>query len=1670
MAISLFPKRPKTKDLRGPAFPERNLSLEDVQASVSGKTTKPDVGQSMGANTFQQGAELMGGRKPLGPEKPMFVADVHDVGELEKSGEEAQKDMIIDPTEVFDQHRRRLEEEAEKWGVVTPQMSDYVKQINREKEEKFISEREKRGDFFASDMTVGFAPRTFFIPPDVTPEALSIAIVEERLDEINRKYLSKLPEGTPVGMLGKRLDPEATGRRLLSAIPFMPDILKRVEDPKERVIQESIERVTPRPIAFKAATVILDVARIVGEFKLVTAALKLPIGPLATTARGRAMIDLSKEYMKNHPYTSGLIGSEIVFNAHEASGQIARGKLEPEGFAMATAEALIFHSGYEFVYKPVDRGVQKFFTVRQNIESRSITASRGEISDVFANRGPTANPKRFNEISKAVYQNSDDIGRKLMKGRGKPIKLHYTVEVPGGGTSPAGALLKKARKGLKQFTEQVFVPSGKSNVSQIRVSGGKKARTMRYILTNGEQVKVVSNGKKLSVYATPGIDKPSLEGFYKSISTEFNVGGSDIRALPPERNVEYVPESAELKFVVDVSIDPIVSEFRKDLESKTELQEKAALEPSDAKKRSSEFLARSREVQNIEKELQEAEAKLDLQRATFTGLSTGPTGESIDLQPLTNKRTGELAEVSGERGGPIFAQQGDDISKSLGFESSEDLRSLQPEIQKNREILKGMEQDVAEIKGRLREAKKIRNQAKTAIKDAQRSVPATEKKAKKDLIPKGPSRAELKADLIEAESLPPSEARDAAVAQIKEAIAASGTPLEVARRGETAAHKKMRNLQKSNKALTKELHNLTNRQTAKKLDKTIRTAKLPEKVRKELEPLRKSLAKPGSKIRGITELANLISRQPENHVSHQVLDFVRSLNGKRMSSLTAKDLALIDDLLSSFVKSEHLANKIIIRGEKKNIDDVVKEALANVNLRHESKNNALTGLDSMQKESDGTRVGNLATIESYNMELKAEILDGKLSGIIKDVMYNEVNAGVDKQFRFEHQAEDFFKDKLEGIDISGWSHSFNKKAKNVHKVTIKISGNRTLSMSKGERVALFLHTLNEDNLRHLVEGGISFERTPSKIIELNNNDILVIQGILTDDEMTVAAAINEYFNAVQKPALNAESRPLMGHDVAREPDYFKIRTNFLDKFNSDILRQNIINQTLEGQGMFEERVQADNAIILEDVFTATYKSIKRSGAFIGLASPVRNMRLLLQNDEFLIGMRNAGKNAYVKDMKEYVDRIEGDPIKFDNISSLTIEAINKLDVGILGLNPFVMANQPISLLAAGTEMSMADLSKGIAEKDVDIEKYTIQVGKTRAKMHKWSPQIRDRLDGNVSREMGEVAHVGAPMRFWTGKTVVSQKFMAGVTKFDTEAIGGIWEGIEIETKRLHPDLKGDDFYRHVAERHWEVVRKTQPTFHIKDRSTIGMRRGTLTRLLTKYSSQRNKNYIILRRSGEKYNRSGKTAKDKAIFAKTIAIVTLLTPMMLMANRELRGKLYGRKEKRTMFGRALDIIEVNLGNIYVLGAAVASLRSKVEKGPFAGYEINTTLLGVVNELISDIATLIRAGIQKSTGETYQKGEHKNEEKWKVSAKKGLIETTEDIAKIRGIPLHSIRKLTESGFKKIQEGNISEERKDLLKRKKALEEKNSDKKKLLLKKRKKLLKEQKARKKALLKERQ
>ncbi len=763
------------------------------------------------------------------------------------------------------------------------------------------------------------------------------------------------------------------------------------------------------------------------------------------------------------------------------------------------------------------------------------------------------------------------------------------------------------------------------------------------------------------------------------------------------------------------------------------------------------------------------------------------------------------------------------------------------------------------------------------------------------------------------------------------------------------------------------------------------------------------------KLNKLRRLAEFIEREPENQVPDKVLSRLKTLSDVPLRDLTVDDIEAITGSVAHLVKLNELKNKIIIKNKLKDFDEVKTAAVSNVSRRTDKLDGSITGLDSRQQEHESGLARRIFGTDSYNAELKAEILDGVEDGVIQQVIYNGIDDGVKEQFKFQHEAEDFFKDRLKGLDIDNFSRMFKKKEKDLNKFEVKISTGDTLTMTKGERIAFELHNRNARNMKHVLKGGFSFQGTPSKIIKITEEDVVAILKDITPNEKKVADAIHEYLNTVQKDAINKVSVDLLGHEIAREPDYFPIRTNFLDRFKDKLIKTgNFSKISLEGLGIFKERQSASNALIIEDAFSTVYKSMHQVSAYVGLAKPLRSARALLDDNDFQIAVRSVGRKDYINSFNLYLDRVEGDSLRLDNVDKLVQQLINKLDVAILGLNPWVMAKQPISYMLAATEMEMKYVSGSFGFNPSKAEI---------AEIKKYSPHLRDRFEGNVTREMGEIAQVGRPKKFFTGKEVVSRVFMSGISEFDKAAIASIWRATKKQVSAESPDLKGDEFFEKVADMSWKTIRRTQPTFHVKDRSTIGASKNVFVRLATKYSSQRNKNWMIIRRAFERYNRSKKTAKDKSDLAQALFLVTIMAPLLLITTDHLRDKFLGRREKEKLLKKASEgFININFGNIYFLGTGMNSLISKINKGTFSGYDINDPLTSTMDDIIDTLANGYRSIGQAVREEKFKSGKRRGQLKWKKSLGQFLKGSLDLTGQLTGVPIKSVRKLLLAGVKK------------------------------------------------------
>jgi len=256
-----------------------------------------------------------------------------------------------------------------------------------------------------------------------------------------------------------------------------------------------------------------------------------------------------------------------------------------------------------------------------------------------------------------------------------------------------------------------------------------------------------------------------------------------------------------------------------------------------------------------------------------------------------------------------------------------------------------------------------------------------------------------------------------------------------------------------------------------------------------------------------------------------------------------------------------------------------------------------------------------------------------------------------------HSFQDLMRERLKGLNIKPWSKAFNKKIKDMEKVKIALPSGRTIEMTKAERVSFYLHSLNQNNTRHILGGGYSFSETPSVIVKLNGEDLDSIVGSLTPEERQVAEVFYDWFNTIQKAAINEVSVDLNGHEIAREPDYFPIRTNFLDRFHDNLIKSgNFSQMTLEGMGIFKERQSASNALIIDDVFIAAYKSMKKVASYVGLASPLRSAKSLLSDNDFQI----LESNLYAR----YIDSLKADSVALA-VSMKVVTAILHVQQGFV---------------------------------------------------------------------------------------------------------------------------------------------------------------------------------------------------------------------------------------------------------------------------------------------------------------------------------------------------------------------------------------------------------------------
>jgi hypothetical protein len=588
------------------------------------------------------------------------------------------------------------------------------------------------------------------------------------------------------------------------------------------------------------------------------------------------------------------------------------------------------------------------------------------------------------------------------------------------------------------------------------------------------------------------------------------------------------------------------------------------------------------------------------------------------------------------------------------------------------------------------------------------------------------------------------------------------------------------------------------------------------------------------------------------------------------------------------------------------------------------------------------------------------------------------------------------------------------------------------------RMALYLHSLNDQNMKHIANGGITIpdidlyrkgdlEEAYSRgtTIKLSPSAVRGLITKMSAAERAFARQAHDYFNGMSRNEINDVSEKL----VAGVEDYFPIETdrNFTKADVGELKRDG----TIAGMGFLKERINAANAINLVPLTYVLNKSIRNHAKYVGLAIPVRNfskvwgMSVYDQATEDADGLRAAVNNRWGARAVNYVEKMVADlqnkKVDRDDFAKLLDKVRSNYAGAVLSLNASVAMKQAASYPTAAAVLGWGPLAK--AMKDVGRVDLAL--------IAKYTPLQWYRSQGYSSQELGDIATRGGLMdKAMKAKVEIGDygvpvlNWIQGVDLLTTRKL---WKASEYYVQENQKDLRAgtDEYYQAVAKIYNKVIEETQPNYTVMQRPQLLRTNNSLLQSITMFKTQPFQNFNVLYdaigelRAAERMAKNGDSsklaqAKKNAFNAVTSQLAQLAVFASMTAAWAL---LRRRREKYEDENGNLTpwCVAAGIGKDMISGAA-----SMIPFGSDVYNLINSALTGdkyygtssVTISAISDSATALLKGFNavKDTIGSLMEGED-------VDAKKLALDlntTAQEIAKALGLPLENVENIAEIVF--------------------------------------------------------
>jgi len=528
----------------------------------------------------------------------------------------------------------------------------------------------------------------------------------------------------------------------------------------------------------------------------------------------------------------------------------------------------------------------------------------------------------------------------------------------------------------------------------------------------------------------------------------------------------------------------------------------------------------------------------------------------------------------------------------------------------------------------------------------------------------------------------------------------------------------------------------------------------------------------------------------------------------------------------------------------------------------------------------------------FTWHLNAERWFNKVSGYKKDGFWKSIYQSLDdgqlKMLAIERDINKIFESVLEGKENQkDVARLHSTKAEDMVDIGLKDDEGKPVMVTRAMRLALIMHSYNDDNLRHVLGDGLTipdmelYEK--GKITDAYNkgktyryvpyDDYLMVYKTkgdqrnaamrqleseitsakefikdleksddFTDYEKRFLASAKKMFHEYTGGVINDTSQVLKGYKIARVKNYFPIKSdpNFTKQDYAGLVRDG----SIEGMGFLKNRVASKNPILLEDITNVILRQTNNTALYGGMAIPIRNLNMVLN----ITSHDNNGYNQSVKSalaqtwgetdnkfLKNLITDLQmgrhQDPTIFDSMRSKFAGATLTLNLGVAIKQA---ASYPTAAAVVGWKplgRAFADFGKGFIKAE-GIEE-----------LEKRNPLLWKRSQGYSTQELGDIKD----NRGW-GEKITSKIPGANMIQFvDTGTVRTLEYAAMYYVDEQFKDLEkgSDEYWDKVSEVFTQIVQRTQPNYTTLQRPDMLRTPNQLIKQLAMFKTQPLQNFGIM---------------------------------------------------------------------------------------------------------------------------------------------------------------------------------------------------------------------------------